>query len=284
VLSGNKNFKLANVDKTVMANARVLTTTAGAPKVGSMRVLPVQPIDYFFQLFSGGNIEDDLDFTKLDKIPVNEIPLAVINSIYSSAGDDEYKNQIESLKRGLKEDSDKVKRFNEKLAEIIHTRASTVTNAYLKGDEAELERRRYYNIAKNGYDQYPLMFSVAAKLTSPGNRLQRILQVDQHYFAGVAARVKIPTVEDPKELIATAFTEQQKALELDDNAANIQNEMGNLYLLKDDYAKAEKYYQRATQIAPDWAIPWANLLWPLCADKKDGRRYQCRTDRRQSAG
>lgn len=272
VLSGDKNFKLADVDKTAMTDARVQMAAAPIPMVGAMRALPIQPQDYFFNLFKEIKIEDKLNFTKLDKLPKEDIPLFLVDAMYDPTASEEYKHQLNALKAGLKDDPDKIKRFNEKLAEIIHTRAETVINAYLKGDEAEMERRRYYNIAKNGYDQYPIMFSVAAKLTSPENRLQRILQVDQHYFAGVVARLEIPTVEDPRELIETSFAEQQKALDLDDNAANIQNEMGNLYLLKKEFTKAEKFYQRATQIAPDWAIPWANLcgLYAITKKPEDG--------------
>lgn len=66
-------------------------------------------------------------------------------------------------------------------------------NQYLKGDEAELERRRYYNIKSNGYDVYPKMFTVVLKLVPPDNEWHKILEVKLHYFSGVAIRLKIPT-------------------------------------------------------------------------------------------
>ncbi len=258
VLTGDDNFDLANVDKAALVNARN-QMTAQVRNVSSMKPLPTQPQDYFFNLFKTRDIENALDFSKLDNLSKDDIAFAVIDAMVSRSSSSGYKDTLAMLRAGLKEDADRLKRFNEKLAETIHTRGETVITAYLKGDEAELEKRRYYNAASAGYDEYPVMFSVAAKLTSPENRLQRILQIDQHYFAGVVARLKIPLVEDPKDLIATSLAEQQKALDLDDNAAYIQNEMGNLFLLKNDYTMAEKYYLRATQIAPDWAIPWANL-------------------------
>jgi len=258
VLSGDKDFRLADVDKTIVNKVMVQMGTPILTSSG-LRALPMQQQDHFFNLFKTWDIEDALDFFKLDKLSKEQIPFAAIAEVRDSSSDADLKDKLDALKASLNDDPDKIKRFNEKLAEIIHTRGETVINAYLKGDAAELEKRRYYNLAFNGYDEYPLMFSVAAKLTSPDNRLQRILEVDKHYFAGVNARLKIPLIEDPRALIETAFAEQQKALDLDDNAANIQNEMGNLYLQKKEYARAEKFYQRATQIAPDWAIPWANL-------------------------
>ena len=151
---------------------------------------------------------------------------------------------------------------------IIHNRGQDIINLYLRGDAAELERRRYYNIKSNGYDEYPKMFSVALKLTTPDDELYHILQVDQHYFAGVAARLKVPTVEDPKELLATAMAEQLQALKLDSNAANIHNELGILYLQKKDLKNAEAHFYRATQIVPEWAIPWANLCGLYGSAKK----------------
>lgn len=267
VLTGDGNFKLADVDMGLVVNAR-MRMASPLPFTGQMRALPKLPQDYFFDLFKKKEIENSLDFFMLDKLSVTNLPFAVIDAMSNSGVTGGYRDTIALLRTALKDDPENVKRFNERLAEIIHTRGETFINAYLKGDEAELEKRRYYNVASNGYDRYPVMFSVAAKLTSPGNKLQRILLVDQHYFAGVAARLKIPTVEDPAALIATSFSEQQKALELDDNAANIQNEMGTLYLLKKDLAKAEKFYQRATEIAPEWAIPWANLSGLYALDKR----------------
>ena len=256
VVSGDDNFKLAEIDKT----ARMLMIGMAAPVVqkDQLSALPPQPQEEFFNFFKTHPIENEFNFFALDKLSKDQIAFALLDSM-SDTSDPAVNGIAATLKTSLLDDPDRIDRFNEKLVETIDNRGEQIINAYLKGDEAELERRRYYNISKNGYDEYPVMFSVAAKLTSPNNRLKRILIVDQHYFAGVVARLKIPTVEDPKELIAISFAEQQKALDLDDNAACIQNEMGNLYLLKNDPGKSVKYYQRATQIAPDWAIPWANL-------------------------
>ncbi len=154
----------------------------------------------------------------------------------------------------------------------MHNRGQDIINLYIAGDAAELEKRRYYNINSSGYDVFPRMFSTALKLTSPSNYLYRTLQVDQHYFAGVAARLKIPTVEDPGPLIDLSLSEQGMALQLLGNAAYIQNELGNLYQIKGDLTKAADYFTRATQIEQGWAIPWANLcgLYALQGKFTDG--------------
>ncbi|HTE13140.1 MAG TPA: tetratricopeptide repeat protein, partial [Chitinophagaceae bacterium] len=168
----------------------------------------------------------------------------------------------------LHENKDALSRFNNKLAVMLSDRGQEIINHYLEGDEAELERRRYYNSKSNGYDVYPQMFGVALKLTQPENYLYQILQVKLHYFTGVAARLKISAVEDPTALIDTAMAEQKRAFQLEENAAYIQNELGVLYLLKNEPAVAEKYFIRATQIAPQWAIPWSNLAGLYTGTKK----------------
>jgi Tfp pilus assembly protein PilF len=52
---------------------------------------------------------------------------------------------------------------------------------------------------------------------------------------------------------------QQKAVALEDGAANVHNELGILYLYQQNETKAIQHLLRATMIAPTWAIPWANL-------------------------
>ena len=108
---------------------------------------------------------------------------------------------------------------------------------------------------------YPAMYAVALKLIPPDNPLTQLLKVNQYYFTGVAARLKIPTVKEPKqnELIEAALAALKNALALEENAAYIQNELGILSQAKRENSVAEKYYIKATELAPEWAIPWANL-------------------------
>lgn len=284
VVNGQPDFKLALVDKTSL-NALQQRFSSGqnnlqVTSTAFLKPLPIQPQGYLFSLIGKNNLEEIIDFDKLDKLSAEEIPFAFINMLTDSIQKrsdwqivDSLKvkidlTKISALEKSLKENKDALKRFNDKLVETLSDRGQEIINLYLNGDAAELEKRRYYNSNSSGYDVYPKMFSVALKLVSPESQLNHILQVKLHYFTGVAARLKTPMVEDPKPLLDVAMAEQQKAFQLEENAAYIQNELGILYQFRKEYATAEKYYFRATQIAPVWAIPWANLCGLYAQTKK----------------
>jgi hypothetical protein len=96
-----------------------------------------------------------------------------------------------------------------------------------------LERRRYYNSRNNGYDVYPLMYSLAIKLSKEDDPFTQSLRINQLYFEAVAARLKIPTVEESEQnkLIDDALAALQKAKNMTDadhQAAYIHNELGVL--------------------------------------------------------
>ena len=273
VLTGDPDFKLALVDNTSLNTLRQRfssNVSQISPLVTAtfLKPIPMQPQGYLFSLIGKNNIEELVDFNALDKLSKDDIPFAFIKMLtdtvqaqlrYLPDSSRIKLATISSLIKSLKGNQDALKRFNDKLVETLSDRGQEIINLYLNGDEAELERRRYYNSNSSGYDVYPKMFSVALKLIPPEHKLYKILQIKLHYFSGVAARLKTPTVEDPKPLLDLAMSEQQKAFGLEENAAYIQNELGILYEFKKDYSGAEKYFLRATQIAPTWAIPWANL-------------------------
>ena len=260
------------------------------------------------KLFSGSamqNPEDVIDFKKLVELPAKDIPFAVIKYVADSLGLPEYsvnKNrregepalapvrmavnssgaqqievpvpdieQINKLDEKLQQDNDVIKKFNDQLVSLINNRTQEIINGYLKGDAAELEKRQYYNSKNDNYAVYLEMFDLALKLATPGNEAYRILQLKKHYYTGVVARLKLPTVADPVPLIDSAIAEQQKAMAMEhehEPAAYIRNELGILYKIKKETALAKKYFLNATAIAPKWAIPWANLA-ALYADTKE---------------
>ena len=267
VITGDGGFTLATVDKTTLANIKIQMV---APKVnqGQLKPLPIQPEDKFFRYLKEHPLEEMVNFFRLDSVKTEDIPIAFIDQLLARQTDDEFIQNAKQLKSSLLVEKDKLNRFTQHLIECIHNRGQEIINLYLKGDAAELEKRRYYNINSSGYDMFPHMFSTAVKLTSSSNYLYRILQIDQHYFAGVAARLKVPTVDDPRPLLAISLSEQLKAFKLEGNAAFIHNELGALYMLKGELAKAEPYLIRATQIAPEWAIPWTNLCTLYSIQKK----------------
>lgn len=276
VIMGLQGTALASVDTVTLASLKKGSASLFLRQSGGtfLKPLAVQPQAYFFSLLDRNNIEHGIDFNKLSELSKDEIPFAFMKMaikpglLVDSVTREIDQQKITSLENTLRENKDALNRFNNKLAVMLSDIGQEVINQYLDGDEAELERRRYYNSNNNGYDVYPKMFAVALKLIKPEDYLHHIVEIKLHYFSGVAARLKVPTVEDPTALLDTAMIEQKKALQLEENAAYIQNELGILYDYKKQYAVAEKYFLRATQIAPAWAIPWSNLVG-LYSDMKN---------------
>ena len=257
------NFTLAKVDSSSsfgLDSAPSLLTISRDADDDALPPVPKPPQAYFFETLEMFNPEQVFDFNKLSKLSSAELPFAFISLLPDSIKNKAGEENISVLESKLKTDSFALQHFKDKLVVLLSDRGQKIINLYLDGDEAELERRRYYNSSSSGYDMYPYMFAVALKLAKPDDDNLRKLEIKQHYFAGVAARLKIPLTEDPKPLIEEAIAEQLKAYELDENTAFVNNELGILYKTKKEYATAEKYLLRATQISDTWAIPWANLI------------------------
>jgi Flp pilus assembly protein TadD len=299
VFNGQGTFQLAKVSKMVMASqSQQAESNNEVNAIVNLKPIAEQPLTYVFRIFQSYKPEEFIDFAKLDRLPSNKIASEFLTLFLDSlqrkmyadaqqqqqqqAPQQQFQQQpqqeennteqvdfgkVMNLRASLVDNKDALTAFNDRLAALLSDRGQEVINLYLEGDVAELEKRRYYNLKSSSYDNYSPMFSVAAKLISPDNYLYRTLKVKQYYFSGVAERLKMPLVMDTKPLIEKALTEQKKALALEENVAYIQNELGILYHIKKDYATAEKYFLRATQISPAWAIPWSNLIG-LYADTK----------------
>lgn len=216
---------------------------------------------------------------QLNNLAAAEISFAIINRLRMT--DSAMENKYHQLEADLRADKEKLNRFNLDLGGVLLDVGQTVITNYIKGDEAELERRRYYNIKNNGYDIYPKIFAAALKLSQSDKYYSTKAAVFLHYFSGVALRLKIPLTENPKPLIEQAFAEQQKALNLEEYAAYIYNELGILYEYKDNYAEAEKNFIKATQLSPGWAIPQSNLSG-LYTGKKDYDKALAAVDKADS--
>lgn len=263
VVTGPPSTRLSSVDParvTVMASENEAGLPAG-DALTSLAPLGISPQGYLFGLIGFRKLEDMADFTVLSKLAADQVPFALINMLSQpkTKMDEIDTVKIEKLRSSLRNNKDALRRFKDKLVELMADRGQEVINLYLEGDEAELEKRRYYNSLNNGYDTYVKMFTTALKLVAPQNQLYTILRVKYHYFAGITARLKIPLTENPAGLLDTAMREQQAAFKLDADLAYIHNELGILYRYKKDNVAAEKHFLRATQIAPTWALPWSNL-------------------------
>lgn len=254
VLQGNKQFKLSVI------NEEVLDEIMRAPQAGEA-ALPVP--DQFWKLIYDSLADiSSLSFNRFAAADRNEIPRLFLQEIGDLWKD--YKDVAAipgQLAQLISQDPVQWNQFSEKMLEWLHNKGQEVINQYLAGDEAALEKRRYYNTGSRGYDIYTDVFSTALKLVEPSDPLYQILTMNRLYFSGVAARLKMPLVNEAaqKKILAEALPIQLKALDMNDNAAFIQNELGILYQYRNEKKRAEEYYLRAAALAPSWAIPKANL-------------------------
>ena len=285
VLSGKDAFPVSKVNsqtlQAVMQQSALDSISLEQVRVSakdfeSENLNGLPPEEYFLSAFKNENLVTMADSLKLHELEAGEIPFAIINYMKNDlnvklenkwlAKKDSMlfetgRNKLNDLISNLQRDKSSLVRFNEDIIIVIDDKVQEVINQYLKGDEAELERRRYYNNNISNYNAYPKLLSVALKLTPPNEYYYKILQVKMHYFTGVVHRLKLPYTDNHDSLITLAFTEQQKALALEEHAAYIYNELGILYMAKKQTTKAEAYFGKATTMATGWAIPWANLSY-----------------------
>lgn len=266
VIKGNEDFPLSTVVATETERIKEQVRNDSLSVVMVMSTMPgagedenAEPAEYFLSLLKKNRLEAVTDSAKLHVLPTGEIAFALIGELGKSASSEREKNKLSELAIELKNDKEKLNRFNLDLASAFLDVGQNVIANYIQGDEAELERRRYYNSNNNGYDVYARMFEVAFKLSQADKYYNTKAAVLLHYFTGLALRLKIPITENPAPLIEQALAEQKKALELEEFASYIYNELGILYQLKKNYSEAEKYFIKATELSPQWAIPQSNL-------------------------
>ncbi len=260
--------------------ANVILLTA-PPLPGDINL---EPEDQFFRLLKKENLEALTRDLKLDSIAAETIALTLINKLQTGQISESQKIKLEELKQQLS-DKENLENFNISISRAITDKGQDVILRYLKGDEAELEKRRYYNANSSGYDIYTRMFATALKLSQGDKYLSNTTAVLLHYFTGVTLRLKIPLTANPKQLIEQAFREQQKALALEEYAAYIYNELAILNQYKKEYKEAEKLFIKATQLSPRWAIPFSNLCGLYAVTGKlDKANIACQTADSLQAG
>ena len=266
VITGAPDFNLATVveSEAVKIKEQVKSDSISMKMVmSSMSPLNedenTEPDAYFFTLLKKQSLEGLTDSLKLNLLAADEIAFALINRLKKDSLTETGLRKVNELETALKTDKEQLNRFNLDLAGSFLDIGQTVIANYIRGDEAELERRRYYNSNNNGYDVYTRMFAVASKLSQADKYYSTKAAIFLHYFSGLALRLKIPLAENADSLIELALTEQNKALELEEHAAYIYNELGVLYKYKNNFSEAQKYYTKAAQLSPGWAIPQSNL-------------------------
>ena len=169
----------------------------------------------------------------------------------------------------LLEELIKSKKYNKKtlysaqaqqiVAKALFDEVQHVLDLYLSGDEAELEKRRYYSQVDKPYDQYPYMLGIAIKLLPKDHSMIPALQMQKEYLTGLSYRLKMPFTRDYMGMVDTSLIYQKRALALDSSAAYIHNELGILHLFKKNYVLANHHFEKAKTIAPLWSLPYSNL-------------------------
>ena len=266
--NSNSSFVLSRVDSNTLISAKIEiredTIRQRAMMVNITAAednFQASPQEYFFGLLKKKSLEALTDAFKLYEIAKGKIAFSLIDIIRTGLNDEGIL-KLNELQQSLKADRESFSQFNSRLATLFDAAGQQVITQYLKGDAAELEKRRYYNAAYSGYDVYPKMYAIALKLIPPDNKYYYTnIKIKLHYFTGVALRLKIPLTETTKQaaIIEKALAEQKKALALEEYAAYIYNEIGILYNYKNNLPEAEKYFKIAAQRAPSWAIPYLNL-------------------------
>lgn len=256
VINGKAQAILALVDKPVLINPIVSSNP-----VNILPPISKQPQAYFFEATDRNAPENIFDFAFLKTIPKQDIASACINAVLEKTNPDSTTAvQLAALKRNIANNPDALNRFNNSLMVLFADRSQQVINLYLEGDDAEMERRNYYSLNNSGYQNYPDMLETALRLSDTGTPMYHSLEVKLHYFSGVLDRLKIPTVADRDALVRSALGKQLKALSLENNAAYIHNELGNLYMIRNKYDSAKYHYTKASEISPGWVIPWSNMI------------------------
>lgn len=228
----------------------------------------IEPDEFFKHLLEKQNLQTLTDSLRLNLLSDTAIVFAIIDHFKKDSLSKKARQKLSSLENELRTDKEKLNRLNQDISILFQSLAEEVRSNYIKGDqadhvsgdEAELERRRYYKSVFDDYDVYVRMLEVMLELSKYDRYLNERAATFLHYFKGFVLRIKIPfTTLNKDSLIELALAEQNKALALEVNDALIYNELGVLYQYKNNLIEAEKNYVRATELSPAWAIPYSNL-------------------------
>ncbi len=157
--------------------------------------------------------------------------------------------------------------FKNQFAIALHNRAQITLNEYLKGEAKELKRRYKIRWGEE-YVGVSSLLAFAESLLEPTHPLTSKLKVKFNYFDGVLTRLLAVTSNNYKEELQKAIEMQEKALQLDDKAPYIHNELGLLHLLLWNFEgakngvyfdKAKQYLEQAIDLSPTWVLPYSNL-------------------------
>ena len=267
LIDGNGDMVIARptINKRIpksadMHGAPLPVEVAPAQKPFSISLTPLRqrPEDGVALKLKQTRIAHLLDFEQLEKANDAELIGQVLDVLLPMASKND-SLQINEVKKSLSNNPVLPQRITSAIAVNLSNEGQQMINAYLRGDIAELEKRKYYEAKNQKFDQYVAMYRVALRYCISNSYLQHLLKVQQLYFEGVAERMNTYREKNNIKHLNAALSLQQKALKLEPFAPYIHNELGNLYLWINKPDSAYYHFMQATELAPSWYLPWSNL-------------------------
>ncbi len=141
-----------------------------------------------------------------------------------------------------------------KLAAALLEEVQQALNAYIRMDNAELNRR---DKMIEPYQRYTEYMARSIELFGTRKFMSKTLLVKYHYFKGLVARMEAVENASP-EKFDEAIAQQQKALVYENAAAFVYNELGVIYDHQGKWQLAEQQFETAIDLSPNWSIPYSN--------------------------
>ncbi len=141
------------------------------------------------------------------------------------------------------------------LAAAFQDEAQQAINDYLASDPEELRKRWEHDTR---YERFPIYLEKAAEMLGTEYSLYKVLKARELYFRGLNLRLAGEQTGDTSRF-AIAIDRQNDALQWDPNAAYAFNELGLLERRLENYPNAIRYFEKAIEHSPQWALPWTNL-------------------------
>lgn len=141
------------------------------------------------------------------------------------------------------------------LAAAFQDEAQKAINDYLASDPEELRKRWGHD---SRYEHFPTYLEKAAEILGENHYLYKTLKAREIYFRGLNLRLTGEQTRDTS-MFNMAIDRQNDALQWDPNAAYAFNELGLLERRLKNYKIAIRYFEKAIEQSPQWALPWTNL-------------------------
>jgi tetratricopeptide (TPR) repeat protein len=258
VKGDDEDYLMAFIDETIFSRIKSLT-------ISTMAALNGEEESADELVMSSSADQPNSEFLESQSRSVSGSPAfsnfesAINSSRLLASGQQQSAYQIYQEQLTKSTDKKELARMKSQLVVALQDEAQLAINAYLDGDYEELNRRLYVRYA-DSYAKYPEYLKVAAELVGPDYATYDAIKVKQLYFEGINYRLShlMDTtfkVEDMK----IAMNLQKQALQLDDKAAYVHNEVGVLYNLNGDQEAAMLAFEKAHSIAPTWVIPMTNI-------------------------